>query len=364
LNNLKYKPVICFFQAYYTDYIRSQTLLEGLKQHDVKILTCIVNEKSKSRYIKSLFRFLKTSKKSDVIIANFRSWEILLLLKLLTRKPLIYDAHISIWQSYCEERKKCKPNSLIGKILFSIDKLNCRIADVILIDTKTHAIYFSKTFSIPLDKFLPIYISCENSLFHPTKLIQSTNKHKTTLFWVGSGIPLQGLQVIVNAMKLISHLPVHLKIAGSSPIIKEIKNQVVKDNLHNITFLGRIPREQVVKEISLSDICLGGHYSSIPKAKNVIAGKLYEMIAMKKPVIAGDNMAIKELFTHKENVYLCKMGSPSALAKAISELHNSSDLRKKLALSAYELYLEKLRPIELTKPLIHAIVKLTPNRTS
>ena len=349
-------PRVCFFQSYYTDYIRSQTLLEGLSQHELEIVPCIVNESSWLRYPKGISAFLKTVRHSDVVIANFRCWEIFPILRIITRKPIIYDAHISIWQSYCEERQRCRPDSFLGKLLFRLDALNCRLADKILIDTKAHADFFSSTFSIPRDKFLPVYISCEESLFHPLEPSDKSNlPPQTTLFWVGSGIPLQGLEVIIDAMKLVSELPVHLRIAGSSPILDTVKQKAASENVTNITFLGRVPRERVVTEIADSDICLGGHYSLIPKARNVIAGKLYEMIAMRKPVIAGDNEAVRELFTHNKDLFLCKMGSAASLANAISELHHSPILRKQLADSSYNLYSTILRPRQLVIPLVDTI---------
>lgn len=356
-------PKVCFFQAYYTNYIRSQTLLEGLYQHEIEIVPCILNEHSWLRYPKAIFAFLKAKRHSDVVIANFRCWEIFPILRMITRKPIIYDAHISIWQSYCEERQKCRPDSFLGKLLFKIDALNCRLADKILIDTKTHADYFSETFNISREKFLPVYISCEETLFHPLKPPHRANpSSQTTVFWVGSGIPLQGLEVIIDAMKLVSELPIHLRIAGSSPILDTIYQRAISENVSNITFLGRIPREQVVTEIAKSDICLGGHYSLIPKAGNVIAGKLFEMIAMRKPVIAGDNIAVRELFTHKKDLYLCEMGSAAALAEAISVLHNSPSLRKQLADSSYNLYSKKLRPEQLVIPLVNTIRSLLRSR--
>ncbi len=354
-------PGVCFFQSYYTDYIRSQTLLEGLSQHELVIVPCIVNERSWLRYPRAILCFLKAIRHSDVVIANFRCWEIFPVLRMLTRKPIIYDAHISIWQSYCEERQKCRPDSLLGKLLFQIDRYNCMLADKILIDTKTHADYFSKTFSLPREKFIPIYISCENSLFHPSGQPRTHSASTTSLFWVGSGIPLQGLEVIIDAMKLVTDLPVHLRIAGSSRILDKIRQRTIDEHTDNITFLGRIPREQVITEIAESDICLGGHYSLIPKAGNVIAGKLYEMIAMRKPVIAGNNKAVRELFTHRENLFLCEMGSASSLADAISELYNSPDLREQLADSSYQLYCKVLRPRQLVIPLVNTIMSVTRN---
>jgi glycosyltransferase involved in cell wall biosynthesis len=348
-------PSVCFFQCYYTDYIRSQTLLEGLSQHELNVIPIIVNKRSWLRYPQAIFCFFKALKSVDVVIANFRCWEIFPILRMLTRKPIIYDAHISVWQSYCEERQKCNPCSPLGKLLFWIDSLNCKLADRILIDTKTNADFFSNTFGILRTKFLPVYISCEESLFHPIETSNNFSDSVTRLFWAGSGIPLQGLEIIVEAMKLVSNQPIHLRIAGSSPVLDEIKRKTANDNINNITFIGRIPREQIVSEIAESDICLGGHYSSIPKAKNVIAGKLFEMIAMKIPVIAGDSKAVRELFTHCKDIFLCEMGSSRSLANAILELHSSPLLCEKLAASSYNLYRTALRPKQLTAELVETI---------
>jgi glycosyltransferase involved in cell wall biosynthesis len=346
---------VCFFQCYYTEYIRSQTLLEGLHQHEVNIAPCIVNQKSLFRYPKAIYKLLKVLKDTDVIVANFRCWELLPLLRIITRKPIIYDAHISIWQSYCEERKKCKTKSIIGKLLYFIDRYNCRIADMVIVDTKTHAQYFSRTFGVPIQKLLPVYISCEASRFRPRTPPGFHSDGVTRVFWAGSGIPLQGLEVIMDAMKLLGDFPIHLRIAGSSPIIERMKSKAKAENIYCISFLGRVTRDSVIEEIASADICLGGHYSSIPKARNVIAGKLYEMIAMKKPVIAGDSPAVRELFTSGKNILLCKMGEAQSLADAILTLHNQPELRAAIASEAYNLYNTTLNPRQITSALADAI---------
>lgn len=352
---------VCFFQCYYTDYIRSQALLEGLYQNRINIVPCIVNRKSPVRYFLAIRELLAVLKGVDVIIANFRCWEILPVLRLITKQPIIYDAHISIWQTYCEERKKCAPYSLIGRLLYYIDKYNCNIANIIMIDTISHARYFSQTFRIPEKRLLPVYISCESSRFRPIDGASHRDNSVTKVFWAGSGIPLQGLEFVIDAMKLLREQPIHLRLAGSSRIIDRMKLRAGDGK--NITFIGRVPRETVVEEIDSADICLGGHYSGMSKAKNVIAGKLYEMIAMRKPVIAGDSAAVRELFTDGENILLCEMGSARALAEAILLLHNNPGLCASIASNAYNLYNTRLQPKETTLPLVDAIRSFAIQRT-
>lgn len=356
---------VCFFQCYYTDYLRSQALLEGLCKNSVNVLPCVVNQKSMIRYPRAVLKLLLKLKETDVILANFRCWELMPLIRMLTKKPIIYDAHISIWQSFCEERKRCKPESILGRILYNIDKYNCSIADIVVIDTKTHAQYFSTTFGVSLRKLVPVYISCgtpENS--GDEAGIEYPDDALTGIFWAGSGIPLQGLDVILDAMRILRGYPVHLRIAGSSSIIDRMKSRAQLEKIENVSFLGRIPRESVMREIGAADVCLGGHYSSMLKAKNVIAGKLYEMIAMKKPVIAGDSPAVRELFTDRENIVLCEMGSAQSLADAIITLHKDPELREKIAATAYNLYRSKLCPQQVVIPLIETIKELVKKERS
>ncbi len=347
---------VLFFQAYNRDYIRSETLLEGLRANGVPVEECMVNRPGPLRYPLALARFLRTVRRCDVVLANFRSFEILWLLRLLTRKPIVYDAHISFWQSACEERGWFRPGGLPGRLLFFLDRFNCRIADRVLIDTETHRDYFVRTFGVPSEKITSVYISCEEKLFQP-RPAPPRSTAETTVFWSGSGIPLQGLDVIYEAFRILQEqgVPVVLRLAGASRIIDRLRERAETEVVRNIRFLGGIPRGQVVEEIAATDIGLGGHYSKVPKAAQVIAGKVYELMAMRKPAILGDSPATRELFIDGENALLCRMGSPEALADAITRLAADPELRERIAASGYELYRSRLRPEMLVEPLLRVL---------
>lgn len=352
-------PTVCFFQTYNRDYIRTETLLEGLRAHGVPLVECKVNGPGPWRYPLALAGFLRAARRSDVVIANFRSFEILWLLRLLTRKPILHDAHISFWQSACEERGWFRPGSLPGRLLFFMDRLNCRISDHVLIDTETHREYFVRTFGVPREKITSVYISCEDRLFQP-RPSPPRESAETVVFWSGSGIPLQGLDVIYESFRLLRErgMPVRLRIAGSSPILDRLRDRAEAEGAHNLAFLGSIPRARVIEEIAAADIGLGGHYSTVPKAAQVIAGKVYELIAMRKAVIVGDSPAVRELFVDGGNALLCRMGSPESLAEAVMRLAADPALRERLAASAWELYQSRLRPEVNIRPLLPVLAAL------
>jgi glycosyltransferase involved in cell wall biosynthesis len=353
---------VCFFQAYNRDYIRAESLLEGLRANGVPVIECMVNRPGPWRYPLALAKFLRTVRRSDVVIANFRSFEILWLLRLLTRKPIVYDAHISFWQSACEERGWFRSDSLPGRLLFFLDRFNCRIADHVLIDTETHRDYFIRTFGVPPEKITCVYVSREERLSPPPppRPAPPENATETTVFWVGSGIPVQGLDVIYDAFRLLAErrVPVVLRLAGASPLIDRLRARAEADGLRNLVFLGVLPRARMVEEIAAADIGLGGHYSTVPKAAQVIAGKVYELIAMRRPAIVGDSPAVRELFVDGATALTCPMGSPEALADAVARLAADPDLRERLAANAYELYRSRLRPEVVVVPLLRVLAEL------
>ncbi len=353
-------PAVCFFQAYNRDYIRTETLLAGLKANGVPVVTCQVNRPDALRYPLAFWKFLKAMHSCDVVLANFRSFEMLWLLRLLTRKPILYDAHISFWQSACEERQWFGERSPLGRLLFFLDRFNCRIADRVLIDTEAHRDYFVRTFVVPREKITVVYISCEDHLFFPRPATAPSTGRPVTVFWSGSGIPLQGLDVIYEAFKRLQDrgVDVVLRLAGASGILDRVRKRAEADGVRNLVFLGQLPRSQVVEEVAAADIGLGGHYSSVPKAAQVIAGKAYELIAMRKAAILGDSLATRELFVDGESALLCKMGSPEALADAVERLAGDAGLRERLADGGYNLYRERLRPEVDVAPLLPVLAEM------
>jgi glycosyltransferase involved in cell wall biosynthesis len=67
-------------------------------------------------------------------------------------------------------------------------------------------------------------------------------------------------------------------------------------------------------------------------------------MAMKKPVIVGDNPANRELFQDRVNGLICEMGSPEALAHSILEAKNDATLRQRIADGSYETFKDRASP--------------------
>jgi glycosyltransferase involved in cell wall biosynthesis len=98
------------------------------------------------------------------------------------------------------------------------------------------------------------------------------------------------------------------------------------------------------QEIAEADVCLAGHFSNIGKAKRVIPGKAYQFIAMRKPVIAANNAANRELFRDRVNAMFCEIEDARSLADSILELKRNKELRDKISENGYRTFKKECTP--------------------
>jgi len=299
---------------YFSNYIRTKSILDILRRNRIKIIS-ILEENKKLRYFLALFATIIRLKECNVIFLPFRSHELLPIFRFITKKPIIFDAFISLYDTLCFDRKIFRPDSIVGKILKCYDAYLCRIANFVLVDTKTHCEYFKKEFNAKNISYL--YLECNKELFKPVNVEKDRNKF--IVFWYGKCWPLQGAEVILRAAKILKdESEIIFRLVG--PVRKKYKNLVANLNSKNIEFIDYVPYESLPSEIAKADLCLGGHFSDIPKAKRVIPGKAFQFIACGRKTILGDNPANRELFSEAENIYFVKMNSAEELAKIILKI--------------------------------------------
>lgn len=170
------------------------------------------------------------------------------------------------------------------------------------------------------------------------------------VFW-GSFIPLQGIQCIVRAAKILEkYSNIRFSIIGKGQTGPDIRRLAEKLSLINTEFLGLVANRDLPDYINRADICLG-IFGDTEKTQRVIPNKVYEAIAMKKPVITADTPAARELFTNRKNILFCKTADPKDLTKKILEIKNNPVLGKKIAEDAHILFNRKATPRILGKEL-------------
>lgn len=236
-------------------------------------------------------------------------------------KPVTIDFFISVYDTFVNDRKKLRDGSVLARLSHWVDTVTFLRADHIIVDTKADQTYFCEEFGRGNESVEVLYLDADTSLFYPRESVRPEKLFgRYVVLYFGSILPLQGVDVILEALKQLKDDDrFYFYMIG--PMGKKI-TPVTSDNIEYIEWL---PQDQLAEYISYADLCLAGHFSgSIDKARRTIPGKAYIYRAMEKPIILGDSPANHELFSeHDDGVFFVTMGDPVALANKIVEIKNA-----------------------------------------
>jgi len=322
------------------EYVRNEIILRALrKRYEITEITDNQGGSLIARSLRLIPRLVPQIIKGnyDVIFVGFYGYLLVPWLRRLTRRPIIFDAFVSNYDTLCFDRQYFHPNSIRGKIAFELDRLAYANATIILTDTLANQAYFAQTFNLPAKKLAFLYVSCNEDLFYPQPSTP-TNPQFNILSY-SSYLPLHGIENIIYAAKqLENEMDIEFRLIGHGLTYNKIK-QLIKDlDLHNVQLMPPIPYAELPKEIAQANVCLAGPFGSTNKAKGVIPTKLFQFLAMGQPTIAGDTPANQELLIHKHNAFLVPVDQKESLAEAILELKQNNYLSRHLSHMAYESY--------------------------
>lgn len=337
-------------------YARNSVIINGLNRNNVDIILCADNSKNSFlRYIKVLLKFfLNRHKKYDLVFVGFFGQPLVLLIKRFVKKPIILDAFLSAYDTLVFDKKKVREGSMLAKLLYYLDKRSCQLADLVLLDTNEHITYFVEKFNLPMEKFMRVFIGAEDKIFYPRR---SKKSDKFLIEFHGGFIPLQGVQYIIKAAKILENeKDIHFNIVGNGQTFKHDNDLAKKLHLNNLSFLGQKDLLDIPKFIAECDVGLG-IFGDTEKTKRVIPNKAYEIIAMKKPLITSDTKASRELFTDHKNVLFCEPANPKSLADSIVYLKKNKRLKERIAQNGYLLFKEKCCPTVIGKEISNIFLK-------
>lgn len=348
------KIKICNFGSYDPNYPRNSIFLKSLKNIGLEVIQCNDRSGEIKNYLNLLDSFIKQGKDSDILFVGVLGhYDVPLawLLAKLFRKKLIFNTFISLYDTYVEDRKQTNKHSLEAIKFFFWDFISTHLADKVILDTKTHADYFIKKFRLDKSKVVYVYVGTDDEIFYP---VDKKKTRQGIVEFHGSFRPLHGVDFIVKAANILKNKNIHFKILGNGDTYHEVKELVDKLNLKNITLFPRTNMSGLRSFIGSSDISLG-IFGNTEKASRVIPNKVFEAIAMKKPVITMDSPAIREVFTPNKNIVLVNNKTPGELAAAIEGLLEDNKFYNLISNESYALYKQQFTPKKLTESLLKAI---------
>lgn len=336
---------ILFVGDYDKDYNRTQIILTGLNAIGVEVIhLCFKRNKRNSN--KKLIQEL--SKDVDfVFLPSFTHLDVKFVKKNID-KPLIFDPLISRYLTKVFDYKTVSKYSIRAYKNYLKDKTAFKYSDVIIADTQSHKEYFIETFKIPKQKIKVMHVGVDIHKFKPIKT--NANK-KFTVGFYGGFIPLQGVNKIISAAKLLNHdSSISFKLIGNGYEYEKIKKSIERENIDNIELIGWVDYDELPRAINKFDVCLG-IFGESHKAEIVIPNKVFHYAACNKTIITKNTKGIKELFTNGENILLSS-SEPKDIVDKILFAKNNKKESAKISDAAFKLITDKYNAISIANRLI------------
>jgi glycosyltransferase involved in cell wall biosynthesis len=373
---------VCFFGTYTTaqGYPVNRVILKGLRRAGITVDEC--RQKLWEGFLHELFTHPKLSvllslcwrlplcygrllvkylamKEHQWIIVGYPGYIDVLVARTLNwrrRRRIALVAFISLYDTAVLDRAQVSTSSWKGTLLKALDRISFAAADVVLVDTNAHGQHFSDLFGLPRHKFVRSFVGEDDDEFRPCDLSapEPALPGFDVLFF-GTYVPLHGIDVIVDAAHLLSQeKDINITVIGTGQLFPQIRQDAERREVNNIVFIDRwMGTDELIAHIESAHACLG-IFGSTPKAGRVIPYKVFDALAMHKPVITRDSPAVRELLVHDESALLCAPEGQS-LASALLRLRDEPDLASRLADNGYQCYRQHGSPEAVGRTLVNSL---------
>lgn len=223
--------------------------------------------------------------------------------------PLVIDPLISSFEKDIHERNKYPLASKNADKLKQWEQTQFLGADILIADTPAHADYFHTTFHVPAEKIEVLYVSAEIDIFKPASA--PPDGCPLEILFYGSYLKLQGVETIIRAAEITQDLNAVWVLLGQGEYRKSCEQ--LAQGMKNVRFEDWIAYDYLPNRIAQSHILLGIFGSSI-KAGLVIPNKLFQAMAVGRPVITRKSPAYKDTLGSSDIIGWVPPEDPKALA--------------------------------------------------
>jgi glycosyltransferase involved in cell wall biosynthesis len=353
---------VCYFGTYRAAYARNRIMIEGLRRAGVAVIECHeplwrgtedrvqaasggwLRPRFWWRLLHAYGRLLQRYARCgahDILVVGYPGLLdvfVAFVVSRLRRKPLVWDIFMSVYLIALERGLDRRSGLSIG-LLRNLERLACRLPDRLILDTEAYVAWFQTTHGVAAQRFRLVPTGADDRIFRPVCSDSADGLFR--VIYYGSFIPNHGVEHIVEAARLLADDPtIRFELIGDGPDRARTQAMAQRYALSNVVFIDWLEPSALVARVARADVCLGA-FGTTPQSLMTVHNKIYEGLAMAKPVITGDSPAVRQALEHGEHVFLCKRADAQSLADAVRVLRASPDLRARLAQRGHRLFCEQ-----------------------
>jgi glycosyltransferase involved in cell wall biosynthesis len=326
---------------------RVRILRDGLKANGVDVIECRtdvwagIEDKSqiKSRgrwlrlamatalaYPKLLWRYLRLPAHDWVLVGYPAVIDIFAIawLARLRGVPVAMDWFLSAYDTVVLDRKLVARRHPLARVLWALEWLAARVASKPFMDTATHARRMEQVYRMPTGRIGRVWVGAEADRFalaQTTPQATAASNQPFTVLFYGQFIPLHGVEVIVQAARLVREMPIQWIMIGTGQEAGRVSALLDAEPLPRLQWIPWVPYAQLRDYIASAQVCLG-IFGTSEKAGSVIPNKVFQVLCAGRPLITRDSAAIRVLLPRDGACCdLVPAGNPSALAAAVVQRH-------------------------------------------
>lgn len=189
----------------------------------------------------------------------------------------------------------------------------------------------------------------------------------TVLGFIGSFGPWHGADILVRGFAdLLEQRPtlrgrMKLLMIGDGQLMSTVQDEVKQAGLlGEVILTGRVPQAEGPAYLALCDILMSPHVPN-PDGSAFFGSptKLFEYMAMGRPIVASDLDQIGDILEHERTALLVPPGEPAAMASAVLRLLDDPQLADRLASNARRAALERHSWQRHTERILDALDELS-----
>lgn len=296
----------------------------------------------------AFYRLLKED--WDIIhAADFDTYLPALIAAKIKRKRIVYD----IFDFYADQ---VPLPTIIWKCVAKIDTSLMRSADAVIVVDQSRLRQIGREGD---ETVHIIYNSPQDESISLTDRSLNRGGVPFTIFFAGVLTQGRDFETVIRAAKEVGDIQIDLAGFGCD----EDKVRSMSERESHVTFLGRLPYNEVIRRTLQSDLLFALYDPGVPNNRYASPNKLFEAMMCGKPILVSDETSMAEIVRKEDCGVVVPYRDVSAIKHAIRMLRSDPTLCKRLGENGRRAYETKYSWGIMEGRLLHLYSDLSPGQS-
>ena len=344
---------ICYINITDTIPPRDVPYVRGLEAVGVTIVRITDSAPGIRKYFRLWKRIRQESRSSDLMWIGYSGHVLPLLVRLATRKKVVFNALSPLYEGIVVSRGKRSLANLWGTVPWLIDFIGFRSVNAVLVETDAQAAYCSRLLMLPRTKFIRSWTGVDETIFHPDPNVKKLPRF--TALFRGALLPESGIMVLAQAAHILRNEPIAFRIIGDGMLADRLERFLNEKSLPNLEWIRkRLPNNELREKMLQCHLSLG-QLSTHDRLKHTIPHKVFESVVMKLPYLTARGGAVHELLLEGRTCLAFEPGNSDDLARMIRELSHDPASLDSVSRRAYDDLTAVFEPGALVRTIMPAL---------